>query len=332
MNPTACRRIAWLAVLLPLFASPARPMGPPVFLDGFESGDSCSWAVGTTTCPGFTITSPPLEVEPGQEVTYCYYFRTPNQAAAGIRRWQLTTGATVHDAAVFATYDFSGNPADREPPGTFANVNCGFLNVGTRANWVFGVHASGEELLMPADDGSGSPLAMEVLADQSMFLRIHFMNLTDTAVVDSVTLTAESLSAAASYTKTASYMTYHTNISIGAGQSGSVTATCGVPAGVEFWWLSTETHQFGTQTKLQDGAVVLVTSTDWQSPVIATYSAPTFLDINAVGGLTYHCEYQNFTGGVVVTGDGPGDENCIAIGYFFPATQPYICFNSTTPI
>lgn len=321
-----------VAALVALPSPPLRAGGDPVFSDDFEAGDTCGWGAGSAACPGFQISSPDVAIDPGEEITYCYYVRTPNAAAIGIKRWELTLGPTVHDAALFATYDFAGDPADRQPPGTMASTDCGLLAAGTRANWVFGAHASGQELLMPTDDGAGSPLAMEVLADQPMFLRIHFMNLTDTAIVDAVTLMAEALPAATSYTPTASYMTYSTDISVGAGQTGSSTHTCGVPPGVQFWWLSTETHKFATQTKLQDGAVVLLTNTDWEAPVIATYSAPTFLDITAIGGLTYHCEYQNFTGGVVVTGDGPNDENCSAIGYFFPATQSYICFNNTTPI
>lgn len=321
-----------VAALLASTSPPLLAGGEPVFSDDFEAGDSCGWGAGSAACPGFQIDSPGVAIDPGEEITYCYYFRTPNAAAMGIRRWEMTLGPTVHDAALFATYDFAGDPADRQPPGTMASTDCGFQAAGTRAKWVFGVHASGEELLMPTDDGTGSPLAMEVLADQPMFLRIHFMNLTDTATVDGVTLMAEALPAATSYTPTASYMTYSTDISVGAGQTGSITHTCGVPPAVSFWWLSTETHKFATLTSLQDGAVVLQTNTDWQAPTISTYPAPGFLDITAIGGLTYHCEYNNFSGHPLQTGDGPENENCSAIGYFFPATQPYICFNNTTPI
>lgn len=321
-----------VAALLALTLQPLLAGDQPVFSDDFEAGDSCRWGAGSAACPGFQIESPGVAIGLGEEITYCYYFRTPNAAAMGIRRWAMTLGPTVHDAALFATYDFAGDPADRQPPGTMASADCGLQAAGTRAKWVFGAHASGEELLMPTDDGTGSPLAMEVLADQPMFLRIHFINLTDTATVDGVTLMAEALPAATSYTPTASYMTYSTDISVGAGQTGSNTHTCGVPPAVNFWWLSTETHKFATQTKLQDGAVVLQTNTDWQAPAISTYPAPGFLDITAIGGLTYHCEYNNFSGHALQTGDGPENEICSAIGYFFPATQPYICFNNSTPI
>jgi hypothetical protein len=335
--PNHLKRFSAIAgTICALSAAPLLAGLDPVFVDGFNGGDSCFWDLGPSSClgTGFEIESPEASIGPGEESTYCYYFRTPNEAAVGIKRWQLTMGSVVHDAALFATFDLSGNPVERQAPETFTTVNCGFEDSGatsTVAKWVFGAHDSGDQLVMPIDDGAGSPLAMEVLADQPMFLRIHFINTTGVTIPNTVTLEAEGLPDETTYTRTASYMTYNTNISVGVGQTGSATETCGVPPAVKFWWLSTETHKFATQTRLQDGASILLTNNDWEDPAIATYSAPAFLDITAVGGLTYQCDYNNFSGSTLVTGDSPDKENCIAIGYFFPATQSYLCYNSTSP-
>jgi len=49
--------------------------------------------------------------------------------------------------------------------------------------------------------------------------------------------------------------------------------------------------------------------------------------------LTYECSYDN-TGTnanrTIQTGDSAlDDEQCMAVGYYFPATKPGFCFNST---
>ena len=53
----------------------------------------------------------------------------------------------------------------------------------------------------------------------------------------------------------------------------------------------------------------------------------------ATNQLTYECSYDN-TGTnanrTIQTGDSAlDDEQCMAVGYYFPATKPGFCFNST---
>ncbi|MEO8275765.1 MAG: hypothetical protein ABI639_06065 [Thermoanaerobaculia bacterium] len=308
-----------------------------IFNDGFNGGNSCLWSIGPSTCPGpndFQVASPEVSINPGQEITYCYYFRTPNEATRGIHRFVLELGSVVHDAAVFATYNSIQVPTDRQTPGTMSAVDCGFEDTaatGTVANWVFGAHHSGDELVIPADDGTGTPLAMEIVADQPMFMRIHFINPTGSAIANTVTLTAQGLADAVAYTRTESYLAYNDSFSIGAGMTGTATGGCDTPIPAHFWWLSTETHQFATEAKLKDGASVLVTTSNWQSPAIATFAAPAFLDFASLQ-VTYTCNYSNTTGGSLTPGNSPtANENCIAIGYFFPATRPFLCFGNGGP-
>ena len=39
---------------------------------------------------GFSVASKDVVIDPGQEITYCYYFRTPNTDALPIRKWKST--------------------------------------------------------------------------------------------------------------------------------------------------------------------------------------------------------------------------------------------------
>src|SRR5262245_56439622 len=69
---------------------------------------------------GFIITTPDITIMPGQEITYCYYFRTPNKETLAIKHWvSEMTPNTSHHMIMFTT----GNQ-DAGPVGTY-DTNCG---------------------------------------------------------------------------------------------------------------------------------------------------------------------------------------------------------------
>jgi hypothetical protein len=106
-----------------------------------------------------------------------------------------------------------------------------------------------------------------------------------------------------------------------------------VPPAVKFWWLSTRTHKFATEAKISDIGADLVVSSDWEHPATQVYSAPFHTFSSGPGsGLTYRCTYSNPTFGPITEGDSEvTDEACYGIGYFFPATHPAICLDSSGP-
>lgn len=318
--------------ILALGAGPAAAGSGAVFADDFESGGTCRWGHGTSSCPGFQVQTPGVEIAPGEEATWCYYFQTPNSATLGIRRWTSTLGPGVHHAILFTTYDTNWDPIDAQPPGTLTQDPCGYGVAGGYAAWTYAAHSVAEELALPGDDGAGTPLAVEVAAGQPAYLRMHFVNSGTEPITSSVFLGAEALAPAVGYTKTATYLTYNGNISIPPGAVGDTeTQTCAAPEEVEFWWLSTHTHRNATEAKIRDGATTLVITTDWESPSATLFSAPTFYAFSA-SGLTYECTYNNVGAGTITSGDSEvSDETCIGIGYFFPATRPMFCYNSFGP-
>ena len=112
-------------------------------------------------------------------------------------------------------------------------------------------------------------------------------------------------------------------------------ANCAVPAGARFWWFSTHTHKQATNAAVRNGESVIVSTTDWESPSIATFAAPAFYQFGGAERLTYECTYDN-TGSnsnrTITSGDSYAtDENCVAIAYFFPAERPLFCFNNVGP-
>jgi hypothetical protein len=237
----------------------------------------------------------------------------------------------VYRMIMFTTTNITnGQPVDKFPPGTVSAANCGFGAGGqTRSTWTVAAYTPSDETALPADDGSGKPVAMEIPANAAGFLQIHFFNATDQPIKGRVTLEAEALAAGVAYTKTAGYVTYNANISIPPQTNGDIESfACAVPNGAQFWRMSTHAHKQAVRTAVKDGTTVAFQSTDWLQPGAATWTASPFFTF-ATNALTYECEYNNPTNRTITSGDSEAtDEMCMAIGYFFPATKPVFCVNS----
>lgn len=305
-----------IVALTVLTALPSAQAGDVVFRNGFDSG--------------FQIQTPDITVAPGAEETWCYYFRTPD-TAAGVRRWASLMQPGMAHFIVYTAYDSSWQPVELAPPGTLTQTPCQ-TGGGNLAGWLYAAHDPVEQLVFPATDGSGSPVAAGLQAAHPVFLQMFVSNAGDTPLTTSALLEAETLGSDTEYTRTASYLTLNTNINIPPLGNAVVTATCAAPPSASFWWLSTRTHRFATQSKIADGATTLVVSSDWEHPAAAQFSAPDFHSFS-LSGMTYECAYANPTGSAIHFGDSEtSDEACMGIGMFFPATHPAMCVNGTGPL
>jgi hypothetical protein len=128
-------------------------------------------------------------------------------------------------------------------------------------------------------------------------------------------------------------MTYNASISIPALSSATATKTCDVPAAVRFWWFSTHTHRRATGAVLRNGMATIVATTDWEAPAIAEFASSPFYLFGGGEKLTYECSYLNDGNSPVASGDDyDTDENCVGVGYFFPADHALVCFNDIGPL
>ena len=110
------------------------------------------------------------------------------------------------------------------------------------------------------------------------------------------------------------------------------STACAVPDPAKFWWFSTHTHLRATSATLRNGATTLLITSNWEAPTIATYAAPPFYQFGAGQKLTYECSFTNNLGSTVMAGDSYlFDENCVAIGYYFPGDGAF-CYDSVGPL
>ena len=279
---------------------------------------------------GFQVVSPDITIMPGQEITYCYYFKTPNTEAYSIKRWvsKMTPGS--HHMILF----FTGSLA--QPEGTVSSSNCGFGSASNIGTWVYAAQNVDADMPLPADDGAGKPVGMDVSPGQPAFIQMHYLNSTDAPIVAHVTLNAEAYDAGVQTTKTFAYVTFNGNISIPPMSmpptAGTIaTQTCNIPSTSKVWLMSTHAHKQAIHTEVRDGATgtnVVFASNDWEHPGAKAWMTAPFYTFST-GKLTYECQYNNPTSNTIKTGDSAAtDEMCMATGYIFPATKSTICYNN----
>jgi hypothetical protein len=311
-------------VFLLLHAPPPAAAGdPPFFADDFESGGTCGWGGGNPLCPGFQVVVPKISVPAGATETWCYYFHASNSSLQAIRKWSSTMTPGSHHLILFTT------PTDRKPPGTLDQVDCSISGMQF-ATWSYAAHELVAELELPADDGAGQPLAMEIVPAQPAFLQMYFFNASEEPLEASVVVDAFALEDEETYTRTSTYLTYNTVLQIPPNTTGDTeTQACAPPASTQFWMFTTRTHKRGVVSRILDGANPLLQSNDWELPTI--HRPEPFHSF--AGNLTYECVYDNFDGFTVQEGESEDtDEQCIGVGYFFPSTGSKLCVNSVGPL
>lgn len=298
--------------------------------DGMTGDDTPPGPDGGDITPparGFQIVTPDIDIPAQTEITYCYYFRTPNTEPMAINKWvsHMTPGS--HHLIMFTT------ATDKMPPGTVSASNCGFGG-GTQniPSWTYSAQVPDATMSLPADDGTGKPLAIDIAANAAGFVQMHYFNPGDTPIKAHVTINAEALPANSAYTKTAAYVTYNGSLSIPPGATNlPQTQSCNAPSGGKFWLMSTHAHKQAIKTEVLDGTTVAFTSTNWEHPGAQTWMTSPFFAF-ASGKVTYRCTYNNPTGREIRSGDSAAtDEMCMASGYYFPATKSLICYDGFGP-
>ena len=292
--------------------------------DGMGSGSGSGSGSGEQ--PAFRVTSKDVVLNPGQEITYCYYFHTPNTEQVVIKKWVSDMTPGSHHMIMY--FGGASQPAD----GTLDPNGCSFGGIPT---WIYAAQTPHGELEMPQDDGAGKPLGMLVPPNQAAYFEMHYLNQGDTPLTVHVDLEAYAYAKDVTYTPTAAYITYNGEINIGVGAMNyTETETCGVPAGVQFWTVSTHSHKQSIKTSIMDGSSMVFFSEGpdaWEHPGAQSWMTSPFYTFST-GRLTYSCTYNNPTGRAIEDGQSAAtDEMCMATGYIFPMTTAKFCYTNQGP-
>ena len=85
---------------------------------------------------GFQLTSPAIDVNPGVDITYCYYFHTSNTGELTIQRWASHMTSGVHDMILYLTTN------DQQTPGTMTPADCGIAAHAGGPIWSYAAQAT----------------------------------------------------------------------------------------------------------------------------------------------------------------------------------------------
>ena len=274
--------------------------------------------------PAFEIQSVDVTLAPNQEVTYCFYFHTPNTSTVSINKWVSSMTPGSHHMIFF-----TGGTAHAD--GLDTTNSCGFGN-GTSSQWVYASQVPDQEQDLPADDGTGKPLAQDIAPNTQGAFQMHYLNSTDQTLVAHVDLKAYALAAGTAYTPTDAFVTYNADLNIPPGAVNSQwSATCPLPAAVrtgKFWTMTTHAHKQAIEADVRDGSTTVVTSTDWEHPTVQLWPSTPF-DSFASSNFTWSCTYNN-TGTnsaiyVKACQSAQTCEMCMGIGYYFPSSGAKGC-------
>jgi hypothetical protein len=290
---------------------------------GDPGGGSQDPGGGGTMLPpparGFQVVSPPVMIAAGQEITYCYYFKTSNAVALPIQSWKSHMSTGSHHMILYLT------KTEEQPAGTVTATNCGGGGGGLNAPvWTYSSQTEDQEFQLPGNDGTGLPLAQNVPAGQPAYIQMHYLNATDHPINAHVELNANAYAEGIAVRGAAPFITYKLNISIDAaqGSTASVTGDCTVSPKLKFFTMSTHVHKQGVHTYVRDGGTTIFDSMDWEHPGSRTWDASPFFSFSS-GKLSNQCDYMNATGTPTPIVQGPSaatNEMCMAVGYFFDPT------------
>ena len=156
---------------------------------------------------------------------------------------------------------------------------------------------------------------------------MHHHNPTTQPITTRVKINLEALESPI-YTRTDTFTAYTGDIAIPPATYGhGETRSCPLPSGATFWRWSMRTHQHAFDTAVLDGQTLLYGNDDWTTPGASLWPTPPFQTFVAPK-VTYSCSYINPSTRTIGTGPGREvDEQCIAVGYFFPADRPRTCYS-----
>lgn len=280
---------------------------------------------------GFQIISPTVDLDPGAEITYCYYFRASNTSDLKIKKWASHMTPGVHHMIVYLTHD------KMRDPGTLDTQKCGLASIGVAGPiWTYAAQTPDHAALLPADDGNGVPVGQLVQTGQHGFIQMHFLNATDATLHAHVELNAYAYDEGVQVTPAGPFVTLNTQIDLAPAvnsvtpSTGMVNGNCNVSNSAKFYVMTTYTHKQGVHTFIKDGATTVFDSVNWEHPGTRNWNSPPFYSFTS-GKLTYQCEYVNPNGYRIQYGDDTTmDEMCMAIGYYFPddTGTGHFCLNS----
>lgn len=253
------------------------------------------------------IVTPSVATPPGAEVHRCYHTRVPSSTDVQAVAFRSRARA-LNELMIYRDTD------DPTPEGTLDRTGC---TLGL-PKWTYGAWAEDYALTMP------NGVAEKLLANQPLFLDLHFVNTGGPEVTSSLSLDVDVAEGA--FEQAEAIVSFNTSVRVPAKGAQTVSGNCMVPPDAKLFSVTTHTNRLSTDASvrrlLRNGQVgdEIVHTTDSANPAIAAWTAPPFVTLLPGEKLQYQCSYENDGPSTVSVGTSAlSNELCMMIGYFFPA-------------
>ena len=296
---------------------------------GAGGGGGSGGATGSTT--GSTGTGSTTGVEPGlttlkaeaalvtiasgDEAVKCITVGLGNKDPVMVRKFRTSLNQGSHHMIVYK----SDQPPSAEP---FPCMSFGVQG----GSAIFIAQQAESELALPTDE-SGVPVALELGANQSLTLEIHYINATAEPIDVIGTVELDVLPASTNVIKSGFVFQGALNIpeipAFGEADTG-ILFQDGIP-GTKVFALTTHQHHLGTRMQVWladtpgDLSTPIADSTSWSDPPLELFDPPLDLPANANKGFAYRCEWKNTTSSPVYGGLSANDEMCFFWSYYYPS-------------
>jgi hypothetical protein len=159
-------------------------------------------------------------------------------------------------------------------------------------------------------------------ANQKINFDMHYINTTSAPLDVHILLNVER--AQGTFQRAGALVSFNSSIAVPPMGTQTVSGTCAIPAGANFFLMSTHTHKHATLATIHVGNAQgqeLVHTTDWENPSFQMWQTAPFFQFPAGQGLYYACSYKNDTASTIYVGTSAiTNEMCMAVTYYFPAS------------
>jgi hypothetical protein len=300
------------------------------------SGGGGSAPRGNPPAPvSFGINTPEVDVQSGQEIVWCYYFRLPTSAELFIKQWNATFTPGVERIVLQFV------PVATRNDGTMTSIDCGMavgaLSAPPLPTWAFTATVSGDEFIFPDNDGTGKPVGLQAAAGQPAILWIHMLNSTVNVIRPRVELTGQTYAPGTAVTRADSFLTWMPSLGIQAMSEKTNTWSCSTPVGAKFFSMTTHTNHLAKSTSISTadpngGAPIKLFEKSFANtpgslnPGKRRFGAPAFATFTN-DQMTWSCTHLNNTNRTVIAGESVVfDESCTAVMLTFPANEARGCY------
>jgi hypothetical protein len=301
---------------------PASDGGP---LPGTDGGAPASDG-GPIVTPGasLTVAMAGAPIAPGGETTFCVVRRLENPETALITRIETTLSEGSHHLVVYR----SDEAQERTQP-----FRCSPFTEIVRGHAVplLISQIREEALALPAG------VVYEIAPRQMVRIEAHYFNAGSAPITPEASVTFRTVLDQPGLER-ADFLFFGTfDIDLPPDVPTTVGPRFiaeGIPAGAKIFAMTTHTHQWGTQFRVQkstsraDPGTGLYDYPDWSwdEPPVARFDPP--LTFAPGEGVRFTCEYLNRSGGQVGFGESAEEEMCFLWLYYYPSAGYRICVDT----